>query len=88
MLIDSAPASVVTDPAVLASKVDGVLVVLEPGKTELAAAQHTVEALRRAGANLIGVVFNNVPLKRAGYYGGYKYQYAYSYEEEQVTGDR
>jgi non-specific protein-tyrosine kinase len=88
VILDSSPAAVVTDPVVLAEKVDAVLLVIEPGKTELAAGRHAVTALKRAGANLIGVVFNNVPLKRSGYYGGYKYQYAYSYEEEQVTGDR
>ncbi len=82
VLIDTSPASVVTDPVVLAGKVDGVLLVIEPGKTQLPAAEGAVEALRRAGANVIGVVFNNVPLRRAGYYGTYRYQYTYSYEEE------
>ncbi len=83
VLIDSSPAAVVTDPVVLSEKVDAVLLVIEPGKTEMPAAQHAVEALRRAGANLIGVVFNNVPLQRDGFYGGYRYQYSYSYEEQE-----
>jgi len=83
VLIDSSPAAVVTDPVVLSEKVDAVLLVVEPGKTELPAAQHAVVALRRAGANLIGVVFNNVSRKRASYYGSYKYQYTYSYEEQE-----
>ena len=83
VLIDSSPASVVTDPVVLSEKVDAVLLVVEPGKTELLAAQHAVEALRRAGAHLIGVVFNNVPLRRVSYYGSYKYQYTYSYDEQE-----
>jgi capsular exopolysaccharide synthesis family protein len=82
VLVDSSPASVVTDPVVLSEKVDAVLLVVEPGKSELPAAEHAVRALRRAGANLIGVVFNNVPLKRASYYGSYKYQYEYKYEED------
>jgi Mrp family chromosome partitioning ATPase len=38
--------------------------------------------LRRAGANLIGVVLNNIPLKRSGYYGSYRYQYSSSYESD------
>jgi capsular exopolysaccharide synthesis family protein len=82
VLVDSSPASVVTDPVVLSEKVDAVLLVVEPGKSELPAAEHAVKALRRAGANVIGVVFNNVPLKRASYYGSYKYQYEYKYEED------
>jgi succinoglycan biosynthesis transport protein ExoP len=85
VLIDSSPAAVVTDSVVLSEKVDAVLLVIEPGKTELPSAEYAVEALRRAGANIIGVVFNNVPLKRSGYYGSYKYQYTYSYESDEET---
>ena len=88
VIIDSSPAAVVTDPVVLSAKVDAVLLIVEPGKTELPAARHVVEALRRAGANLIGVVFNNVPLKRANYYGSYKYQYTYSYESDNEPGSK
>ncbi len=84
IILDSPPVGVVTDPTVLASRVDGVLLVVEPKKTQLGAAVQAVEQLRRADANLIGVVFNNVPIKYAGYYTGYAsgyyyYQYAYSY---------
>lgn len=84
IIIDSPPVGAVTDATVLASRVDGVLMVVEPKKTRLGAAAQAVEQLRRADANLIGIVFNNVPIKRAGYYAGYAsgyycYQYAYSY---------
>jgi Mrp family chromosome partitioning ATPase len=79
---------VVTDPTVLSARVDGTLLVVEPNKTKLGAAIAAVEQLRRADANVIGVVFNNVSLKRAGYYTGYSsgyyyYQYAYSYTENE-----
>ena len=91
-IVDSPPAGVVTDAAVLAGRVDGVLLVVEPKKTKIGAALQTVEQLRRAGANLIGVVFNNVPLHRTGYYGGqyngYYYQYAYDYGEEDSKKER
>lgn len=86
VVIDSAPVTIVTDPVVLSSRVDGVLLVIEPGKTELGAAEHAVESLRRARANLIGVVFNNVPPDRAGYYGDYRYQYAEGYARERDDG--
>jgi non-specific protein-tyrosine kinase len=75
MIIDSPPVGAVTDSVVLASKVDAILVVIEPGRTRRETSVEAVEQLRRAGANLIGVVFNKVPLKRngygRGYYGGY-----------------
>lgn len=80
VVVDSPPAAAVTDPTVLAAHCDGVLLVLEPGKSPRGAASLAVENLRRAGARLIGVVFNNVPLKRAGYYGAYSYQYSYSHD--------
>ncbi len=86
VILDSSPAAVVTDPVVLSGKVDAVLLVVEPGRTELAAAQHAVTALRRAGARLIGVVLNNIPLKRLGYYGSYRYQYSNSYESDTEGG--
>lgn len=82
IILDSSPAAVVTDPVLLSEKVDAVLLVVEPGKTELASARHAVAMLRRAGANLIGVVLNNIPPKRSGYYGSYRYQYSSSYESD------
>ena len=73
----------VTDPVILSAKTDAVLLVVEPKKTRMGAAVQAVEQLKRADANLIGMVYNNVPMKRAGYYtgyySGYYYQYAYAY---------
>ncbi len=88
VVIDSPPIGVVTDPTVLSARVDGTLLVVEPKKTRLGAAVQAVEQLRRADANVIGMVFNNVPIGRADYYTGhsngyYYYQYAYSYTESE-----
>jgi capsular exopolysaccharide synthesis family protein len=88
VVIDSPPIGVVTDPTVLSARVDGTLLVVEPKKTKLAAAIQALEQLRRANANVIGMVFNNVPMSRAGYYTGYSsgyyyYQYAYSYTKSE-----
>ena len=74
VLIDSPPVLSVADAAVLARGVDGVLLVLEAGKTRREAARHAVERLRQVGANLVGVVLNAVPTHR----GSYHY---YSYHE-------
>ncbi|MFM8323106.1 MAG: P-loop NTPase [Chloroflexota bacterium] len=65
VIIDCAP-SVVSDPFVLAGQVDGVLVVLEPGKTGRAAAQALIARLRDAGACIVGVALNPVSTVRAG----------------------
>jgi capsular exopolysaccharide synthesis family protein len=75
VLIDSPPVLPVTDAAVLARNVDGVLLVVDVGETRREVARRAVESLRQVGANLIGVVLNRVPSRRSGYY--YYYQEYY-----------
>jgi polysaccharide biosynthesis transport protein len=77
LIIDSPPIMAVTDAAILGPKVDGVLLIVEPGKTRLAAARHTVEQMQRVGANLLGVVLNNLDMGSARY--GYRYYYYKGY---------
>jgi capsular exopolysaccharide synthesis family protein len=72
VIIDGPPA-VVTDAAVLASKADGVLLVLRPGQTRDDSAKAIYEQFKRAGAYLIGVVFNRIPPRSSEFYGGYQY---------------
>jgi capsular exopolysaccharide synthesis family protein len=74
VIMDSAPA-IVSDAQVLAAKVDGVLLVVQPGKTHKDELRSTFEQFQRAGARLVGVVFNRIPQNRITYYGGFK-QYA------------
>lgn len=76
IVIDSPP-SVVSDAQVLAAKADGVLLVVRPGKTHIGPASATREQLERAGARVVGVVFNRIPRNRGHYYGGYKYYSPY-----------
>lgn len=73
VIIDSPP-FVVTDSTVLASKVDGVLLVIQPGKTHAEAAKTMLAQLNRAGAHVVGVVMNRVSRKTSSYYGYYRYE--------------
>jgi capsular exopolysaccharide synthesis family protein len=75
VLIDSPPVLSVTDAAVLAQAVDGVLLVLKAGDTRHEAARHAVESLRQVGANLVGVVLNAVPTYSGSYYHSYHETY-------------
>ncbi|MBE9506745.1 MAG: polysaccharide biosynthesis tyrosine autokinase [Chloroflexi bacterium] len=68
VLIDSPPVLPVTDAAVLAQSVDGVLLVIDVGETRREVARRAAEGLTQVGANLIGVVLNRVPIRRGGYY--------------------
>lgn len=78
VIIDSPP-FLVTDASVLAARVDGVLLVIEPGHTHTEAAIAMLEQLNRAGARVVGVVLNRIPQNRGYYYyGGYPYYSAYN----------
>jgi capsular exopolysaccharide synthesis family protein len=76
VIIDSPP-SLVSDAQVLAAKVDCVLLVVQPGKTHSGAARATREQLERAGARVVGAVFNRIPRSHGYYYGGYQYYSPY-----------
>jgi capsular exopolysaccharide synthesis family protein len=73
LLFDSPPALLVTDPAVLGTRVDGVLVVNDAGRTRRPLAKKAVEELERVHVNLLGVVLNRLSPRSKGYYYYYRY---------------
>jgi len=77
ILLDSPPVMAVTDAAVLAPRVDGVLLVVKPGSTKLAACRQAIDQLHRVGANILGIVLNDVEMNRSRYryYRSYYYTY-------------
>lgn len=85
VIIDSPPL-LVADAAVLAAKVDGTVLVIQPGHTRAEAAEAMLEQLYRAGARVLGVVLNRIPLKNRSYYGSYHYAYSPYYEENGKNG--
>jgi polysaccharide biosynthesis transport protein len=78
VIIDSPPAVPVTDPAILATYCDGVVLVVRSGRTQQDHAQRARRNLADVGARIIGVVLNDTELSRGGY-GGYRYGYGYGY---------
>ena len=89
LIIDSPPVLAVTDAVILAPLVDGVLVVVQPGKTRLKAAQDMLAELRRANANILGVAINFMGgghgkrySHRYGYYARSKYHRYYQAGED------
>lgn len=60
VLIDTPPVVAVTDAAVLAPRVDAVVLVIRAGKTKREMARRAKTILDRVKANLLGVVMNNV----------------------------
>ncbi len=80
-LFDSPPVLVVADAAILGPKVDGVVLVNDTGHTRSAEARRAAEELRRARANLLGVVLNRLTIGSGGY-NYYYYYYHYYYSED------
>jgi len=82
VVIDSPP-SIVADAQVLAAKVDAILLVIQPSKTQKGLIKATIEILKRANARIIGVVVNRISRDRGDYYSQYHYQgYDYTSPDE------
>ncbi|MCC6499778.1 MAG: polysaccharide biosynthesis tyrosine autokinase [Anaerolineales bacterium] len=77
-IVVDAPPLVISDSYNLASKVDGVILVLEPGVTKDDQAKVIKEQLNRAGARIIGIVFNKVSDVSAKSYGDTEYLSMYA----------
>jgi capsular exopolysaccharide synthesis family protein len=70
VLFDTPPVVAVTDAAVLATRMDGVLLVFAAGTTSRERARQARQILEKVKANIIGVVLNNAAVeKEYGYYG-------------------
>lgn len=90
VIFDTPPCMPVTDPLIVASRMDGVVLVLHVGKTKKGMIKHVQEMLSRARARVVGVVFNQVEHNKGGYYY-YHYYYYYGdgyYSEAARRGDR
>lgn len=83
VVIFDGPPMMVADAQIMASLVDGVLLVLQPGKSPADEAKSTLTQLQRSGANVIGAVFNRVPKNARQYYGGYRYYSSNAYSAYQ-----
>lgn len=78
VLVDTPPLLVVTDPCVVAPRVDGVLLTIRITKNGRPQAERAREILSNLRANVFGVVVNAVSSKgRGGVYGYETYKYGY-----------
>ena len=84
VIFDSPPVLAAADSQILASQMDGVVLVIEAGETRKAEARQTVSILRQAHAKILGLVYNKASLMTgAGYY--YNYQVAPKLEEVEAA---
>ena len=77
VVIIDGPPLFVPDAMILASKVDGVLMVIRPAHTRQSLAKASMEHIKLVGAKVVGVVLNRIPLRGADYYAGKSYLYTY-----------
>jgi Mrp family chromosome partitioning ATPase len=74
VLVDAPPLLNVADGRILATMVEGAILVVKGGFTPRELAQQAQLHIRDVGAHLIGVVLNDVDVHHNGYYKGY-YKY-------------
>ncbi|MBN1963877.1 MAG: polysaccharide biosynthesis tyrosine autokinase, partial [Anaerolineae bacterium] len=83
VVLDSPPVLAVSDAAVLSTLVDGVILVMDAGKTRIPAAVQAAERIASVGGVLLGVVLNRVKARSGGYY---YYYYYHDYTENGPRG--
>jgi capsular exopolysaccharide synthesis family protein len=87
VIVDSPPAISFTDASILSTFVDGVILVVHSGHSSRAVVRRAKQQLLDIGANIFGVVLNNVKIESksnyyySGYYTGY-YDYYSSADDE------
>ena len=85
ILIDSPPLINVTDPVILSTMVDGVILVVHGGKSTRDVVRRARQELSTVGAKIFGVVLNNVDLRRDGYDDYYYNRYYSGYGQGSST---
>ena len=73
VIFDTPPVGAVTDATVLAARADGVVVVVDGGRTPVSGVLRTRDTLRSVNAKILGVVLNKMTTAKGGdyyyYYG-------------------
>ena len=82
VIYDMSPVGLFIEPALVATRTDGVVLVIAQGETDKKAAKEAKEQLERAHAKILGVVLNKVArTKSNGHYGNYSYYNDYYYDD-------
>jgi non-specific protein-tyrosine kinase len=82
VILDSPPVLSVADATILASRVDGVMMVVDSAFTRRGTARRSRDLLQSIGARIVGVVVNRAPTRSESDY----YDYRYSPDPKQASG--
>ncbi len=89
IIIDSPP-FLVADSLVLSARADGILLIVQPGRTKMGAVRTALDQLERSNIKILGVVFNRIARSHAYQYGYYYNPYYYGsdyYSADTANGD-
>jgi capsular exopolysaccharide synthesis family protein len=73
LVVDGPPVNLASDATVLATLVDGTVLVIRAGSTRREEASHAAESLRKVNARILGAVLTHVPMANKSYYAYYRY---------------
>jgi capsular exopolysaccharide synthesis family protein len=79
VLVDAPPVGMVSDPAILATQGDGVLLVSDAQNTRKGSVRQSMRSLEAVGARVLGTVMNNAKVSSSEYF---YYEYAYSQRDK------
>jgi succinoglycan biosynthesis transport protein ExoP len=81
VIIDTPPVLAVSDPAAVAPRADGVILVFRMTKDARPAAERATSDLAAVGGRVLGVVVNASTEREMGYGYGHAYKYDYQYSD-------
>jgi capsular exopolysaccharide synthesis family protein len=86
VLLDTPPVLAVIDPVIVSSLADATVFVVRAGKTTRRPFVRAVGEVRKAKADILGVVFNEVRIGRQGIGTPFYHYYEYEYESSEPGG--
>ena len=98
VLVDTPPVLLVSDSAIIASQVDGVVMVVDSFATRNSALKAALSALENTQVNVVGIIINKLKRFRFGYgyshpyyyyfnYGYYKYGYSENSDKDRTAAN-
>jgi capsular exopolysaccharide synthesis family protein len=90
VFFDAPPIAVVTDAAIISTKVDGIVYIVKSGDVDRKQLQHASALLKQVKANVIGYILNGVKEDSENYYYYYSshYRYAAPPNDDQKKGKK
>jgi capsular exopolysaccharide synthesis family protein len=84
IFVDSPPVMPVADPCIISSMLDGVILIVQAGRTQRDMVKHVEQRLRQSHANITGYIITNVEY----HLPIYLYRYMNRYSDEQYIAGR